>query len=203
MVFSLTIATLNVKGLATPERRCYFFYLLRTLSAQVICLQEVHADPDLGPQWTREWGGAASWNTHTAILLSPSLGNATFDDRYGGRVLSSTFRCQGRTFKIANIYAPAERSARLHFFDTLSQDSLHFSSYDFLAGDWNAYPDPTQDRSSSSPPSTTRSWPHLRPCLLSFFDAALQGATDCYFTFHHAAIAMHAADTLTSPWTLG
>ena len=75
MVFSLSIVTLNVKGLANPDHCRWFFYMLRTLSAQVICLQEVHADPDLSSFWTQEWGGAASWNYHTAILLSPALGS--------------------------------------------------------------------------------------------------------------------------------
>jgi len=143
--------TLNVKGLADPERRRWFFYMLRTLSAHVICLQEVHADPAQASFWTQEWGGAASWNQHTAILLSPSLGSATFDDRLDGRVLSSTFRYQGRTFSLTNLYAPASRTARSQFFDLLSEQSLYYSSFDFLVGDWNTYPDPTQDRSSTSP----------------------------------------------------
>ena len=192
MVFSLTIVTLNVRGLADPNQRRWFFYLLRTLSAHVICLQEVHATPDLASFWTQEWGGAASWNYHTAILLSPSLGSATFDDHHDGRVLSSTFRYQGRPFSITNIYAPAARSARYTFFDTLSSQSSHFSSFDFLVGDWNAYPDPILDRSSTSPPSTHRTWPHLQPCLSSFFDAALSGASERFFTFHHASMNMHA-----------
>ena len=81
----------------------------------MICLQEVHATPDLASFWTQEWGGAASWNYHTAILLSPSLGNATFADHHDGHVLASTFRYQGRSFSITNIYAP-----HLVLLDTLS-----------------------------------------------------------------------------------
>ena len=192
MVFSLTIVTLNVRGLANPNQRRWFFYLLRTLSAHVICLQEVHATPELASFWTQEWGGAASWNYHTAILLSPSLGNATFADHYDGRVLASTFRYQGRSFTITNIYAPASRTARYTFFDALSSQPSHFSSSDFLVGDWNAYPDPLLDRSSTSSPSTHRTWPHLQPFLSSFFDAALCGASERFFTFHHASMNMHA-----------
>ena len=190
--FSLKIVTLNVKGMADPSRRRFYFYLLRTFSAQVICLQEVHANTALASQWTREWGGTASWTPHTAILLDPSLGDATFDDRFDGRVLSSTFRHRGQIFSLANIYAPADRAPRAQFFDTLAQDASYFSSLDFLAGDWNAYPDLTQDCSTSSTFLPPQTWPRLQPCLTSFYDAALLGSPHPYFTFHHAGIAMHA-----------
>jgi len=192
MVFSLTIVSLNVKGLADPDRCRWFFYMLHMLSAQVICLQEVHADPAQASFWTQEWGGAAFWTQHMAILLSPTLGSATFVDHSSGRVLSSTFCCQGRPFTLTNIYAPADRTSRLHFFDSLSNDAHLFSSHDFLVGDWNAYPDPIQDRSSPFPSSPNHTWPHLLPFIQPFFDAALQGASEPYFTFHHALFPSHS-----------
>jgi len=179
----LTILTLNVRGMASADKRDSVFRFLRTHPAHVVCLQEVHAPPDCD-FWTVQWGSAASWNYFTAILLSPSLGSPTFDVSHGGRVLASTFRFQGQVFKIANIYAHAARPARVIFFDELSAKADTFSSFDFLAGDWNAYPDPIRDRRSTAPPPETLSWPNLLPVLAPFADAALAGASSPYHTFH-------------------
>ena len=169
--------------MASADKRDSVFRFLRTHPAHVVCLQEVHAPPDCD-FWTVQWGSAASWNYFTAILLSPSLGSPTFDVSHGGRVLASTFRFQGQVFKIANIYAHAARPARVIFFDELSAKADTFSSFDFLAGDWNAYPDPIRDRRSTAPPPETLSWPNLLPVLAPFADAALAGASSPYHTFH-------------------
>ena len=179
----LKILTLNVRGMAIPDNRAAVFRFLRTHPAHVVCLQEVHAPPDCD-FWSVQWGGAASWNYYTAILLSPSLGSPTFDVSHGRRVLASTFRFQGQVFKILNIYAHADRAARVRFFTTLSSTPDYFSSFDFLVGDWNAYPDLARDRRSSAPPPTTMSWPHLLPVLTSFTDAALAGHPTPYHTHH-------------------
>jgi len=179
----LKILTLNVAGMADPDKRALLFRFLRDHPAHVICLQEVHA-PDDCDFWSVHWGGPASWNWNTAILLSPSLGKPQFDVSYEGRVLAATFRFQGQVYKIANIYAHADRSARRHFFDQLSASADFFSSFDFLVGDWNSYPDPLRDRVSISPPQAYQTWPHLLPVLAPFSDAAFAGAAAPYHTFH-------------------
>ena len=119
-----------------------------------------------------------------AILLSSSLGSPTFDVSHEGRVLATTFRFQGQVFKLANIYANAARSARVRFFDLLSTQATSFSDFDFLVGDWNAYPDPIRDRRSSAPAHPTQTWPRLLPVVASFTDAALAGSQSIYHTFH-------------------
>ena len=179
----LTIMSFNVAGIADPDKRALLFRFLRDHPAHVICLQEVHA-PDDSSFWSVHWGGPASWNWHTAILLSPSLGSPQFDVSHEGRVLSSTFRYQGQVYKIANIYAHADRSDRAHFFDRLSDSADLYSSYDFLVGDWNAYPDPVRDRSSTASVQLFQTWPHLLPVLAPFTDAAFAGADAPYYTFH-------------------
>ena len=168
----LRILTLNASGLAAPGRRENLFRFLRTSTAHVACIQEVHANPDHVDQWTREWGGAASWNRYTAILLSPSLGSATFSVSFGGRVLATTFSFQGWSFTVCNIYAPADVPSQSTFFNDLSRSTLSSSSYDFLAGDWNSYPDPQRDRNSAVAYRRQLTWPRLLPFLESFYDAA-------------------------------
>ena len=179
----LKILTLNVKGMASPDRRAVVFRFLRDHPAHVVCLQEVNAPPD-NDFWSAQWGAPASWNKFTAILLSPSLGSPTFDVSHEGRVLATTFRFQGQVFKLANIYANAARSARVRFFDLLSTQATSFSDFDFLVGDWNAYPDPIRDRRSSAPAHPTQTWPRLLPVVASFTDAALAGSQSIYHTFH-------------------
>ena len=179
----LKILTLNVKGMASPQRRQNVFRFLRDHPAHVVCLQEVNA-PDDSDFWTHVWGAPASWNKYTAILLSPSLGSPTFDVLHEGRVLLSTFRFHGQVFKLANFYAPSQRPERRTFFNRLSSQSPLFSTYDFLVGDWNSYPDPDRDRRSSIPPSPNPTWPRLLPVLTSFTDAALAGSSTIYHTYH-------------------
>ena len=186
----LRILTLNVRGLADRDKRQTLFHLLRTWSADIYCLQEVHAPPDASTLWSMEWGGVAHWNKHTAILFPRPLGCTTFDVLYDGRVLSSTFQHRGRTYTIANLYLPAQKTERLRFLDDLTQHhSLSFSSYDFLVGDWNMYPDSSRDR-TAIPDSYTRAasfstWPHFTTFIASFYDAALLGhPSSSFFTFY-------------------
>src|SRR5688572_21796782 len=98
-MFHLRILTLNVRGLADPETRRQLFYLLRRWPVDVCCLQEVHAPSTSADrkQWMREWGKPASWNAHTVILFQTHLGSPPkFDVHLDGRVLTTTFRFQGR-----------------------------------------------------------------------------------------------------------
>lgn len=187
-MFRLRIVTLNVQGLANPETRRQLFYLLRVWPVDVCCLQEVHAPADAS-FWTQEWGRPAAWTEHTAILFRTHLGGTPkFDVHMDGHVLISTFRCQGRDIKIANMYLPSRHPDRLRFLDTLITDfASTLSSFDFLVGDWNMFPDPALDRVSAvSSPITP--WSSLQLCLISFFDAALAGAAERYHTFHATTI---------------
>jgi exonuclease III len=189
MTTPLRILTLNVCGLADPDKRSRLFFLLRSWQVDICCLQELRTSPGSYVPWSLEWGGPASWNKHTAILFRRPLGCVTFTDLYEGRVLSATFNHRGRLYKLANLYLPSNKTTRLRFLDTLTaQHSLTFSSYDFLVGDWNMYPDVTRDR-TAIPDSYSRSasfstWPHITTFLASFFDAAFLGNSSTpYFTY--------------------
>src|SRR6185295_12914450 len=204
--FDLTVVTLNVRSLTDSVKRQNLFYLLRTWSADVICLQEVHATPALAAVWATEWGGASSWNHYTAILFKRRFGTPKFDVLERGRVLSSTFEYRGRQLKIANFYLPAVRAECTTFLDAICQThSLHFSSFDFLVGDWNSYPDPLRDRTSTSTASrlfpSVMGWAHLTPLIVSFFDAAMTGASSPYFTYQCVCTGKSRCSA-SKPWKL-
>ena len=194
----LRILTLNVRGIADRDKRVALFHLLRTIPADVFCLQEVHA-PDDHTLWDMEWGGEARWNKYTAILFPRRLGSTTFDVRLHGRVLSSTFQFRGRFYNLANLYIPATREERIPFLDKLRREHLdHFSSFDLLVGDWNMFPDLQRDRSvprSGGPPSSFPAyadWAHFAPFVSNFFDAALTGSSPLFYTFHRANPVVHS-----------
>jgi len=183
---SLSVLTLNVRGLADPAVWRQLFYLLRQWPVDICCLQEVHASPSDADFWSLEWGQPASWNNYTAILFKSSLRHITFDVLYDGRVLSSTFRWQGKEYRIANIYMPAQRAQRCTFLSTFTSDfSSLFSTFDFLVGDWNMFRDPHRDcvRTSTHQATPALLWPLLAPCLTMFVDAAFTGASVPYYTF--------------------
>src|SRR6185295_10946361 len=88
------------------------------------------------------------------------------------------------TFQELNMYAHADATQRLCFFEKLEDEPIFFDPLRvaFLAGDWNCCPDPV-DR--VPPRRQSDHWHYLAPRLSPYFDAALQGAAHRYLTFHH------------------
>jgi exonuclease III len=181
----LRIISLNCRGIANPEYRQRFFYYLHTLDADIICLQETHTPPEDARFWTQSWGGPAIWSYHVGLLLAPRHKIRSFSFSHAQRVLCGDITVRGRSFSVANIYAPADRTVRARFFDSFDSTVFDPMQFAFLAGDWNCCPDPVQDRYPISAHSDH--WPKLAPALSSFFDAALQGAQQHYFTFIHSS----------------
>src|SRR6185295_5242545 len=98
-MFALKIVSLNVRGMADPDVRQVLFWYLRRFSAHVICLQEVHAPDADAAFWSLSWGGAASFNKHTAILILPALGSAV--TRGGCTDLRCSLQGEGSSFTLA------------------------------------------------------------------------------------------------------
>src|SRR5690349_14512414 len=182
----LTICTLNCAGICNDDTRRALYYFLRSeCKADIICLQETNA-PDQGTAfWTQVWAGPAVWSHYVGFLLhsSHTLLSHTFSRE--GRLVCAEVSIRGSTFSVANMYAPAVRETRRHFFNTIDEFTFDPFRFAFIAGDWNCCQDPSQDRSSLSTHDRDDYWPILATSLTSFFDGALAGATEPYFTFHH------------------
>src|SRR5688572_27862910 len=180
----LSIVTLNCAGLRNDVKRRKLFHQLRTSQADIICLQETHCRDQDAAYWTNMWAGPAVWTSHVAVLLARPHSLVRSSVRFDNRLLLVDVTVRGHTFQVVNLYAPADPPPRLSLFKSLSDHPSLFdpSSVAFWAGDWNCCPDPA-DRE----PIRTASdhWIHLAPSLVDYFDAALQGATRRYFTFHH------------------
>jgi exonuclease III len=171
----LKIVSLNCHGLADPERRGHMFYFLRTLQADIICLQETHTTSEAARFWTQTWGGPAVWSHQVGILLAPRHKLTSFSFSHSQRVLCADVIVRGHSFSVANIYAPAQPNVRARFFEQLRPTLFDPTRFAFIAGDWNCCPDPIRDRwPTFSRPDDH--WSILAPTLSSFVDAALQGA---------------------------
>src|SRR6185295_13334181 len=180
----LHIVTLNCHDLRNDEKRRKVFYYLRTLSVDIICLQETNTPAAEASHWTDLWAGPAVWSKHVGLLLAPQhtlKGSSLYEN---DRVVKAEVNVRGHTFQVVNMYAPADATERKRCFDRLEKLSFLFDplSVAFLAGDWNCCPDPV-DR--DPPRAKSDHWPRLDPLISDYFDAALQGAADRYFTFHH------------------
>jgi len=181
----LTIITLNCRGLGNATQRRNIYHYLRQLPADIICLQETNTPASAANFWTQTWSGPAIWSRYTGLLLSSrhTLRGYTFSSN--GRVLHADVSVRGHSFSLVNMYAPGDRPQRLAFFNSLDSSSFDPSQIAFIAGDWNCCPNPSVDRWPTA--TTSDHWSALAPTLSSFYDAALDGARQHYFTFVHAS----------------
>ena len=165
---TLKVATFNCAGLGVTIRRRTIFDYLRTIDAQILCLQETHSTALDENKWASEWGKhRALFHSHSrndrsngvAFLLNHS--DLRFTNWYGdetGRILSADFDTPTDAIHIVNIYAPqCGRPARERalFFDSIY---LYLCSPHptLLAGDFNCVENSTLDRDppSNRPDST-------------------------------------------------
>ena len=182
----LTICTLNCAGMSNADTRRALYYFLRTeCKADIICLQETHTRSQDAAFWTQTWAGPAVWSYHVGFLLHPShtLLSSTFSS--DGRLVCAEVSVRGSTFSVANMYAPADPTRRHNFFKSFDAFTFDPFRFAFIVGDWNCCPDPSRDRSRLANAPRSDFWPVLAASLTSFFDGALAGAREHYFTFHH------------------
>ena len=93
-------------------------YHLRTLQADIICLQETHCSAAAAAYWTSMWAGPAVWSKHVGVLLAPSHSLVSSSVRFQERLILAEMKVRGHTFTVANLYAPAQDSERSSFFQS-------------------------------------------------------------------------------------
>ena len=57
LLMSITICTLNTKGLGNKQKRSQVFKYLEDKSYDIIFLQETHSNPITNQTWRNEWEG--------------------------------------------------------------------------------------------------------------------------------------------------
>lgn len=156
---TIKIVTLNVNGMSRNKKRTCIFNYLRTLKADIYCIQETHGpNKHITDRWTDEWGGQAFWSygSHksrgTAILFRANLegqASAIITDNEG-RVVSIILNYQNFEANIISIYPPTDDTPRRRFFRSL-QNFPTATQYVVVAGDFNCVADLNFDKDGGNP----------------------------------------------------
>src|SRR6185295_15442089 len=120
----LMIVTLNCKGLRDDVKRRKIFYFFHTLLADIICLQETGVKPAEAWHWTDLWTGPAVWTEHAGILLARSHSFQTHSSHHEDRIILAEVSVRGHTFQVLNMYAHADATQCLRFFEKLEDEPV-------------------------------------------------------------------------------
>ena len=78
LLMAVSLATINVNGIAEASKRAKVFHSLLSSNFDIFLLQETHlSSASQGKEWEREWGGAAAWapgsnrSAGVAVLFHP------------------------------------------------------------------------------------------------------------------------------------
>ena len=141
----LEIITYNVRGLGDFSKRKDIFDFLRSHSADIICLQEVHVTPGKENVFKNQWGGKAWFSPVSSvaggvgILVQNKIACKLIDVSTNGKgnAIFLTLKINEVVIKIGNIYGPPDCDDP-GFFDEVFR--MAFSDQQenlILCGDWN------------------------------------------------------------------
>ena len=86
VIMIVSIATINVNGLASKTKRQSLFSNFLSSKHDIICVQETKCPPELIDEWASEWSGLSFWNAGT----KHAKGVAVFcKPNFQGKILTS------------------------------------------------------------------------------------------------------------------
>ena len=190
---AVSIISLNINGIRSPDKRLGLSQWLRSLSVvpDVVCLQETHCVSDFECQsWFRSSGflsvvSPGSNKSCGCIILyrrALSLVKSWSDD--DGRLLQCEFILLGKTFRVVSLYAPNRNPARDLFFDEVIP-FVDPAIPTVLCGDFNTVFDRSMDRRGSDASDVSR---ESTAALVHLFDSCcvidtwryLHPSSSCY-----------------------
>ena len=92
------------------------FRYLRSLKAQVICIQEHNCPDNEHTNWEKEWGGKIFWSAHNATLLANNLSASNVQTAAEGRILQTDIKLGNTQVTITNIYGPSYATEKRLFY---------------------------------------------------------------------------------------
>src|SRR5947209_10357220 len=166
----LSVITLNVKGLSDNNKRYSTFLSLRSLSADIILLQETNITPSLVSFVQSQWFHPSFWNHYTAILINnKNIMVENLEELLDGRHQILNCSLNGVLFKINNIYSPPHRAERLTFWSKITIP-FNLDYVNIVGGDFNCVLNPTMDRESAASYQLDPSAELIRRKLSNFVD---------------------------------
>ena len=173
IIMGVSLASINVNGLAERPKRVKVFEYLRSLHFDLLFLQETHlADTFSGEAWEKDWGGHCAWSPGSnrsagvAVLVHPnsSVKIADFKTDLAGRIVTAKLEVENREFQVMNVYAPNSHAERESFFDTLW--CFTFPNLDnVVLGDFNCVPNIQLDKWGGDDSLHRRTGRHGKPRL--------------------------------------
>ena len=161
------IVSLNVGRMKEYHKRDDTFRFLRSLKAQIICIQEHNCPEEEQTKWEKEWEGKIYWSTYTATLLSSNLCAINIQSSARGRILQTDITIDNTTVTITNIYSPSYTTEKRQFYRDFPD--LQVQPFHIVVGDLNIYPDGSLDH---TPPGK------FSPHLWNMLTASQPGLTD-------------------------
>ena len=151
---AVSLASINVNGVAKRHKRLRVFECLRTMSCDLFLLHESHlADHSQGKTWEKEWGGQCAWSPGSnrsagvAVLIHPNSTAKLVDHKtdLAGRIVSVSIDFHGQRFQIINVYGPNNHGEREIFFDNLWRFKYP-NLESIVVGDFNCVRDIAMDK---------------------------------------------------------
>ena len=190
---AVSIISLNINGIRSPDKRLGLSQWLRSLSVvpDVVCLQETHCVNHVECQsWFRSSGflsvvSPGSNKSHGCIILyRPALSLVKSWSDEEGRLLQCEFILLGKTFCVVSLYAPNRNPARDLFFDEVIP-FVDLAIPTVLCGDFNTVFDRSMDRRGSDASDVSR---ESTAALVHLFDSCcvidtwryLHPSSSCY-----------------------
>ena len=155
---NLGVATFNVNGINSRDKRIKVFEWLKLKHESVIFLQETHSTPEAEKQWEREWGGriffshGKSNSTGVAILVKTALSGAEpikIERDNVGRCILVDLKVEDIPFRFVNFYGP-NKDETVFLEDTFKK-AYSNKTHDniIIGGDFNTVMDNKLDLSNS------------------------------------------------------
>ena len=140
----LNILTANVRGLQDKKKRREFFYYVRKMKFDIVCLQETHSTHRQQSWWRSMWGSkilfshGTSNSTGVAILFARHLKVDILQVQrdLAGRTIIAQIQCEMQKFVIASIYGPNVDDPL--FFQALGENLVNMEEENMIVcGDFN------------------------------------------------------------------
>src|SRR2546421_1437427 len=132
----INIATLNVKGVAGPDKFTKTANLLKTYKdIDIFTLQETNINIENIQKTTKKWPKDSFWTPHVAILINNRRIKITNIFTTSSRSMIMDFTLHSVNYRLETVYVPPDKTRRSTFLESWTP-SLSHTNY-ILTGDFN------------------------------------------------------------------
>ena len=187
-----SLVSLNVGRMKEYRKRDDTFRYLRSLKAQIICIQEHNCPEEEQSNWEKEWGGKIYWSAHNATLLSKNLSTYNVQTAARGQILQTDITIGNTQLTITNIYGPSYTTEKRLFYRDFPD--LQAQPFHVVVGDLNIFPDGMLDHTPPSR-SSPQLWNMLTASLPGLIDLVRHFSPDKRITTHTQKVADNLIQT--------